>query len=95
VMPDGGPVYGGTLVTITGLGFLNNNYVYDVYFGGEYADFQVISDTEIRAISPQCYNCDGYGGYTVEIEVNTDWGSAYAYFTYYYPPVVPAQARTE
>jgi hypothetical protein len=49
VTPKFGPTTGGTQVTITGQGF---NGTDDVFFDGVASEFEVISDTEIRAIAP-------------------------------------------
>jgi hypothetical protein len=49
MVPNAGPIFGGTLVTITGEGFLGATAV---TFGGVSANFIVISDSEIQAYSP-------------------------------------------
>jgi len=49
--PSGGPVAGGTVVTITGSGFIGTK---DVLFGGKSANgLSVISDSELRVITPR------------------------------------------
>lgn len=47
--PNNGPESGGIVVTITGLNFTG---ISEVLFGSTAAIFEVISDTEIRAIAP-------------------------------------------
>jgi hypothetical protein len=49
MVPNAGPIFGGTLVTITGEGFLGATAV---TFGGVAANFTVISDSEIQAYTP-------------------------------------------
>lgn len=49
VAPSSGPVSGGTAVTITGTGFLTGA---TVEIGGEASVAEVISETEIRAVTP-------------------------------------------
>jgi hypothetical protein len=69
VSPNGGPKAGGTTVTITGKYFTE---AYSVSFGGtDAASFSVISDTQIRAVSPA-----GPASTTVDIQVSTPGGSS-------------------
>ncbi|RUR01400.1 IPT/TIG domain-containing protein [Labedella endophytica] len=81
--PDRGPEVGGTEVTITGSGFDDTE---EVLFDGEpAADFDIISDTEILAVSPPHVPA------TVGVQVVTDVGaSAPADFEYYAVTAVDA-----
>lgn len=63
--PSSGSELGGTVVTITGSGFSGTT----VQFGSTYADFTVINDSTIEAVSPA-----GIFGQTVNITVTTNSG---------------------
>jgi len=65
ILPTSGSESGGTPVTITGSGFSGTT----VQFGSTYADFTVINDSTIEAISPA-----GIFGQTVSITVTTNAG---------------------
>lgn len=72
--PDEGPETGGTVVTISGQNFVGTT---DVTFGGTPAQsFEVISDTEIEAITP------AHAPGTVDVEVTNPGGSDTLDFTY-------------
>jgi len=66
ISPTGGPVTGGTPVTITGTGFLGT---LSVQFGSTYATIQTVSDTEITVLSP------GHPSGTVDVTVTTTTGT--------------------
>jgi cysteine-rich repeat protein len=68
ISPDSGPVTGGTLVTITGAGFID---VVAVYFGEDLAGFTVNDDGSITAASPGVEAPD-----TVDVRVVTIGGTS-------------------
>jgi hypothetical protein len=73
VSPNRGPLAGGTVVTIRGTGFENQlwqgngGFNYNVLFGSTRVQYEVVSNTEIRAISPP-------GSGTQDITVETVGG---------------------
>jgi hypothetical protein len=94
ISPNFGAVAGGTFVTLMGSGFTNAT---SVSFGGQTAQFDVISDTQIAAVSPAA---PGGTAQAVDVIVTTPIGTAGAVpqdgFTYAAPPTVnqilPAEA---
>jgi hypothetical protein len=92
--PNFGAVAGGTFVTLLGSGFTNAT---TVSFGGQAAQFDVISDQQIAAVSPAA---PGGTAQAVDVIVTTPIGTSGAVpqdgFTYASPPAVsqltPAEA---
>jgi large repetitive protein len=92
--PNFGAVAGGTFVTLLGSGFTNAT---SVSFGGQAAQFDVISDRQIAAVSPPA---PGGTAQAVDVIVTTPIGTAGAVpqdgFSYAAPPAVsqlsPAEA---
>ena len=92
--PNYGPVAGGTFVTLLGSGFTNATAV---KFGGQAAQFDVVSDGQIAAVSPPA---PGGTAQAVDVIVTTPIGSSTAVpqdgFTYAAAPAVsqltPAEA---
>jgi hypothetical protein len=92
--PNYGPVAGGTFVTLLGSGFTNATAV---TFGGQAAQFDVVSDGRIAAVSPPA---PGGTAHAVDVIVTTPIGSSTAVpqdgFTYAAAPAVsqltPAEA---
>jgi IPT/TIG domain/Abnormal spindle-like microcephaly-assoc'd, ASPM-SPD-2-Hydin len=83
VTPDSGPPEGGTNVTITGTGFTDAS---SVEFGSTAAtSFNVVSDTEITAVSPQS-SSDGVVAVTVSTAAGTSGSGASGQFTYVIGP---------
>ncbi len=88
VVPSGGPLAGGTLVTITGPNLAG---AIAVSFGSKpAASFEVLSASEIVAVSPAA------GAGTVEVQVTTAGGaygaSSVGTFTYGHAPTVRSEA---
>lgn len=94
ISPNFGSLAGGTFVTLLGLGFTNATAV---NFGGQPAQFKVISDGQIDAVSPPA---PGGTAQAVDVIVTTPIGNATAVpqdgFTYAALPAVskltPAEA---
>ena len=92
--PNYGPVAGGTFVILLGSGFTNATAV---RFGGQVAQFDVVSDRQIDAVSPPA---PGGTAQAVDVIVTTPIGSSTAVpqdgFTYAAAPAVsqltPAEA---
>jgi len=92
--PNYGPIAGGTFVTLLGSGFTNATAV---GFGGQAAQFDVVSDGQITAVSPPA---PGGTAQAVDVIVTTPIGSSTAVpqdgFTYAAAPAVsqltPAEA---
>ena len=92
--PNYGPVAGGTFVILQGSGFTNATAV---SFGGQAAQFDVVSDGQIAAVSPPA---PGGTAQAVDVIVTTPIGSSTAVpqdgFTYAVAPAVsqltPAEA---
>jgi len=92
--PNYGPVVGGTFVTLAGSGFTNAT---TVSFGGQAAQFDVVSDGQIAAVSPPA---PGGTAQAVDVIVTSPIGSSTAVpqdgFTYAAAPAVsqltPAEA---
>jgi hypothetical protein len=86
ISPNFGSVAGGTFVTLLGLGFTNATAV---SFGGQAAQFKVISDGQIDAVSPPA---PGGTAQAVDVIVTTPIGNATAVpqdgFTYAALPAV-------
>jgi hypothetical protein len=76
--PDRGPVTGGTEVTITGTGFDGLTADDAVEFDGIAAEYTVVSDTEITAISPA--HAVGAVDVTVSSEGGTSEPGEFEYF---------------
>jgi replicative DNA helicase len=84
VSPNSGPAAGGTQVKIAGSGFTGTGAV--IFGGSPAASFQVVSDTQVNAVSPS-------GAGTVDVVVITAAGgasstSATDHFTYIPAPTV-------
>ena len=77
VSPSSGPAAGGTTVTITGAGFTNADAV--TFGTAVAASFSVVSDTEIRAVTPPGTGTVDVG---VNISGNTTAATAPGAFTY-------------
>jgi hypothetical protein len=93
VNPNFGAVAGGTFVTLTGSGFTNAT---SVTFGGQAAQFYVVSDGQIDAVSPAA---PGGTAQAVDVIVTTPIGTAGAVpqdgFTYAAPPTVSQLSPNE
>jgi len=93
VSPSSGPLAGGTLIMITGTGFLDGNSTHAVKFGGaDAATYTVNSDTQITATAPA-----GTAG-TIDVTVSspflTSTTSAADHFMYAPAPTVTGISPT-
>jgi hypothetical protein len=89
IVPDDGPVAGGTAVTITGTGFISGDPKLAVDFGANAAtDVTVVSSTEITADSPPS-TLAGNGAGAVNVVVKDSGGTSNAQpFTYVAAPTI-------
>ncbi len=88
VTPSAGPVAGGTVVTLTGLGFVTGGT--KVTFGGTTVGVAVVSSTEVRVTSP------AHAAGTVTVRATTAGGTSASgeQFTYDAPPTITAFTPT-
>ena len=83
VLPRSGPSTGGTIVDIEGTSFLGAQHV---KFNGQFAaNFQVVSDTLVRAVTPLAGYVD-----TVDVTLATPWGvgTAPSGYSFVSPPAI-------
>ncbi len=87
IAPSSGPVSGGTAVTITGTGFLTGA---SVEIGGEASPAEVISETEIRTVTP------AHAAGSVPVVVSDLYGtsSGGAEYTFDAPPISTPRVET-
>ena len=87
VKPNGGPVGGGTIITITGTSFIGST----VTIGGNPAtNVSIINNSIITATTPK-----GVFGRQVVVITNTGGQKAYSFFTYNPPPPAPPFSERE
>jgi hypothetical protein len=78
VSPTSGPLAGGTTLTITGIGFLNAQYV--AFDGTPGTDLVIVNDTELTVATPAGFD---FGAVNVLVDTVL-YGNAYSFggFTY-------------